>query len=105
MTEALRLPEGLDTSKPSPALIYDYMLRGTHHFDVDEAAARRQPLRAGPRRGLDLFRSLPVSRLLRSTSPFRIRDSPQGEFVGRHITRKRGGVRRIIDDPSAGGVH
>jgi hypothetical protein len=41
MTKALRLPEGLDTSKPSPARIYDYMLRGTHHFDVDEAAAKR----------------------------------------------------------------
>jgi hypothetical protein len=41
MTKALRLPEGLDTSKPSPARIYDYMLRGTHHFDVDEVAANR----------------------------------------------------------------
>ncbi len=41
MTKALRLPEGLDTSKPSPARIYDYMLRGTNHFDVDEAAAER----------------------------------------------------------------
>jgi len=41
MTKALRLPEGLDTTKPSPARIYDYMLRGTHHFDVDEAAAKR----------------------------------------------------------------
>jgi hypothetical protein len=41
MTKALRLPEGLDTSKPSPARIYDYMLRGTNHFDVDEAAAKR----------------------------------------------------------------
>jgi S-adenosyl methyltransferase len=41
MTKALRLPEGLDTSKPSPARIYDYMLRGIHHFDVDEAAAKR----------------------------------------------------------------
>ena len=41
MTKALRLPEGLDTSKPSPARIYDYMLRGTHHFDVDEVAAKR----------------------------------------------------------------
>lgn len=41
MTKALRLPEGLDTLKPSPARIYDYMLRGNHHFDVDEAAAER----------------------------------------------------------------
>ena len=41
MTKALRLPEGLDTTKPSPARIYDYMLRGTSHFDVDEEAAKR----------------------------------------------------------------
>jgi O-methyltransferase involved in polyketide biosynthesis len=41
MTKALRLPEGLDTTKPSPARIYDYMLRGNSHFDVDEEAAKR----------------------------------------------------------------
>jgi hypothetical protein len=41
MTKALRLPEGLDTTKPSPARIYDYMLRGNNHFDVDEEAAKR----------------------------------------------------------------
>jgi len=41
MTKALRLPEGLDVTRPSPARIYDYMLRGTHHFDADEAAANR----------------------------------------------------------------
>jgi hypothetical protein len=41
MTKALRLPEGLDITKPSPARIYDYMLRGSHHFDVDVNAAER----------------------------------------------------------------
>ena len=41
MTKALRLPEGLDITKPSPARIYDYMLRGSHHFDVDVNAAKR----------------------------------------------------------------
>ena len=41
MTKALRLPEGLDITKPSPARIYDYMLRGNSHFDVDEEAAKR----------------------------------------------------------------
>jgi len=41
MTKALRPPEGLDTTKPSPARIYDYMLRGTNHFDVDVDAAKR----------------------------------------------------------------
>src|SRR6202046_1137589 len=41
MTEALRQPDGLDVTKPSPARIYDYMLRGTNHFAADAAAAER----------------------------------------------------------------
>jgi hypothetical protein len=41
MTKALRQPEGLDVTRPSPARIYDYMLRGRHHFPADEAAAER----------------------------------------------------------------
>lgn len=41
MTKALRLPEGLELSRPSPARIYDYMLGGTQHYDVDASAARR----------------------------------------------------------------
>jgi S-adenosyl methyltransferase len=41
MTKALRQPDGLDVTKPSPARIYDYMLRGTHHFDADAEAAER----------------------------------------------------------------
>ena len=41
MPKALRQPEGLDVTRPSPARIYDYMLRGTHHFDADEQAAKR----------------------------------------------------------------
>ena len=41
MTEALRQPEGLDVTRPSPARIYDYMLRGRHHFPADAAAAER----------------------------------------------------------------
>ncbi|MGE5286545.1 MAG: SAM-dependent methyltransferase [Micromonosporaceae bacterium] len=41
MTKALRQPEGLDVTKPAPARIYDYMLRGTHHYDVDADAAQR----------------------------------------------------------------
>jgi S-adenosyl methyltransferase len=47
MTEAVHLPEGLDMSRPSPARIYDYMLRGQHHFDADAQAAQ-QILRAVP---------------------------------------------------------
>jgi hypothetical protein len=38
---APRLPVGLDVSRPSPARIYDYMLGGTHHFEVDALAAER----------------------------------------------------------------
>ena len=41
MTKALRQPEGLDVTKPSPARIYDYMLNGRHHFTADAAAAER----------------------------------------------------------------
>ena len=41
MNKALRLPEGLDLTKPSPARIYDYMLGGSHHFDIDVNAAQR----------------------------------------------------------------
>jgi S-adenosyl methyltransferase len=41
MNKALRLPEGLDITRPSPARIYDYMLGGSHHFDVDVDAAKR----------------------------------------------------------------
>jgi hypothetical protein len=41
MTKALRQPDGLDVTKPSPARIYDYMLSGTHHYDVDADAAER----------------------------------------------------------------
>lgn len=41
MTEALRQPEGLDVTKPSPARIYDYMLRGSHYFEADATAAQR----------------------------------------------------------------
>ena len=40
-TNALRVPEGLDISRPSPARIYDYMLGGHGYFDADEAAAKR----------------------------------------------------------------
>jgi hypothetical protein len=41
MTKALRQPDGLDVTRPSPARIYDYMLRGKHHFEVDANAAER----------------------------------------------------------------
>lgn len=47
MAKALQLPEGLDVSKPSPARIYDYMLGGEHHFEIDVHAAE-QILRAVP---------------------------------------------------------
>jgi hypothetical protein len=41
MTEALRLPESIDVTRPSPARIYDYMLGGSHYFEADAAAAER----------------------------------------------------------------
>jgi len=41
MTEALRMPEGADISRPSPARIYDYLLHGPHYSDADALAAQR----------------------------------------------------------------
>jgi S-adenosyl methyltransferase len=41
MNKALTRPDGLDITRPSPARIYDYMLRGRYHFEVDAAAAER----------------------------------------------------------------
>ncbi|HVT70290.1 MAG TPA: SAM-dependent methyltransferase [Trebonia sp.] len=41
MTEALPEQKDLGFSRPSPARIYDYMLRGRHYFDVDAKAAER----------------------------------------------------------------
>ena len=41
MTKALRQPDGLDVTRPSPARIYDYMLRGKHYFDTDARAAEK----------------------------------------------------------------
>src|SRR3984893_3939959 len=41
MTKALRQPDGLDVTRPSPARIYDYMRRGSHHFEADADAAER----------------------------------------------------------------
>lgn len=41
MSEAERVPPGVDPTTPSPARIYDYVLGGTHNFAVDRAAAER----------------------------------------------------------------
>jgi S-adenosyl methyltransferase len=36
-----RASAGAEISRPAPARIYDYMLRGDHHFDTDAQAAER----------------------------------------------------------------
>lgn len=36
-----RAPAGVDTSRPAPARIYDYMLQGDNHFESDVRAAER----------------------------------------------------------------
>jgi len=41
MAQTPRAPAGVDVSKPAPARIYDYMLRGDNHFDSDVEAAER----------------------------------------------------------------
>jgi hypothetical protein len=41
MTTSSRAPAAVDTTKPAPARIYDYMLRGNSHFEVDIQAAQQ----------------------------------------------------------------
>jgi hypothetical protein len=41
MAHVPRTPAGVDVTRPAPARIYDYMLRGSNHFDTDVAAAQR----------------------------------------------------------------
>lgn len=41
MSEAQDAPPGVDTTSPSPARMYDYVLGGTHNFPVDREAAER----------------------------------------------------------------
>jgi len=41
MTEAERVPPGVDASTPSPARLYDYYLGGVNNFQVDRDAAER----------------------------------------------------------------
>src|ERR1700730_6336447 len=41
MAQSPRVPAGGDVSKPAPARIYDYMLRGDNHFESDILAAER----------------------------------------------------------------
>lgn len=38
MAEPDQVPAGVDVSRPSPARMYDYMLGGTHNFQVDRDA-------------------------------------------------------------------
>src|ERR1700726_3407516 len=47
MNEAPQIPAGVDTGRPTPARIYDYMLQGNNYFQVDRFAAE-QILKAAP---------------------------------------------------------
>ncbi|MBV9446060.1 MAG: SAM-dependent methyltransferase [Streptosporangiaceae bacterium] len=47
MTEDPQVPAGVDTSVPTPARIYDYMLLGRSYFEADKGAAE-QILTAAP---------------------------------------------------------
>lgn len=40
MAELEQVPTGVDISRPSPARMYDYMLGGTHNFQVDRDATQ-----------------------------------------------------------------
>ena len=41
MTQPSHVPSGVDTSVPTPARIYDYMLRGHNYFERDQQAAEQ----------------------------------------------------------------
>ena len=41
MAQTSPVPAGVDASVPTPARIYDYMLRGEHYLDVDARAAEQ----------------------------------------------------------------
>jgi S-adenosyl methyltransferase len=41
MAQTSDAPAGIDPSRPAPARIYDYMLRGDNHFESDVQAAER----------------------------------------------------------------
>jgi len=47
MSEASHVPAGVDTSRPTPARIYDYMLQGSNYFEIDRLAAE-QILKVAP---------------------------------------------------------
>ena len=41
MAETEQVPAGIDTTRPSPARMYDYMLGGTHNFQIDRDATEQ----------------------------------------------------------------
>jgi hypothetical protein len=41
MSEAGRVPDGVDVTRPSPARLYDYYLGGGNNFEVDRLAAEK----------------------------------------------------------------
>jgi hypothetical protein len=41
MMQAEQAPAGVDLTRPSPARMYDYMLGGTHNFQIDRDATER----------------------------------------------------------------
>ena len=41
MAQTPHAPAGMDVTRPAPARIYDYMLRGDNHFESDVQAAQR----------------------------------------------------------------
>lgn len=47
MNEAPQIPAGVDTGRPTPARIYDFMLQGNNYFQADRFAAE-QILKAAP---------------------------------------------------------
>jgi SAM-dependent methyltransferase len=83
------VPPGLDTTRPSPARVYDYYLGGFHNFPADRAMART---------ALDMWPELPT--IMRANRA----------FLRRAVTYTAGaGVRQFLDIgsgiPTADNVH
>ena len=54
MSQASHVPPGIDTTVPTPARIYDYMLRGHNNFEPDQRAGQKI-LAASPELGDSAF--------------------------------------------------
>lgn len=87
--ESARVPHGVDLDLPNAARIYDWMLGGSHNWEIDRLF------------GEELARNLPIVKSLARSNR---------EFLGRAVQYcARQGIRQFLDlgsgVPTAGNVH